>query len=116
MKVTIVVSTLTAGGAERAAVNMANHWASRPGWRPTILTTSQRGRPVAYELDPRVIHRDIGWFRLPDDDEMDHDSLRAITGAIDLGNPENDVLLASIILLTLLPGPLSGRGPTRSSP
>jgi GalNAc-alpha-(1->4)-GalNAc-alpha-(1->3)-diNAcBac-PP-undecaprenol alpha-1,4-N-acetyl-D-galactosaminyltransferase len=102
VKVTIVVSTLTAGGAERAAVNMANHWASVPGWRPTILTTSQRGRPVAYDLDPRVIHRDIGWFRLPNDDEMDPESVRAITGAIDVANPVNDVLLASIILLTLI--------------
>jgi GalNAc-alpha-(1->4)-GalNAc-alpha-(1->3)-diNAcBac-PP-undecaprenol alpha-1,4-N-acetyl-D-galactosaminyltransferase len=102
VKVTIVVSTLTAGGAERAAVNMANHWASVPGWRPTILTTSQRGRPVAYDLDPRVIHRDIGWSRLPNDDEMDEQSVRAITDAIDAGNPVNDVLLASIILLTLI--------------
>lgn len=102
MKVTIVVSNLIAGGAQRAAVNMANHWASTPGWRPTILTTSQRGRPLAYDLDARVIHHDIGWQREPNDDEMDPQSVQAITDAIDLDNPVNDLLLASIILLTLI--------------
>ncbi|HUP60938.1 MAG TPA: glycosyltransferase [Thermoanaerobaculia bacterium] len=102
MKVTMVVSTLTAGGAERAVVNMANHWASVPGWRPTILTTSQRGRPIAYDLDPRVIVRDIGWPRMAEDGEMDRETVRAITGALDLDDPVNDTLLASIILLVLL--------------
>ena len=102
MKVTIVVSTLTAGGAERAVVNMANHWASVPGFTPTVLTTSQRGRPVAYDLDPRVAHHDIGWTRLPEDDEMDPESLHAILSALDLEDPADDILLPSIVLLTFL--------------
>jgi glycosyltransferase involved in cell wall biosynthesis len=102
VKVTIVVSTLTAGGAERAVVNMSNHWAGVPGWRPTILTTSHRDRPVAYELDPRVIHRDIGWPRQPADEELDHDSLGAIVGALDLDDPADDTLLGGIFLLVLL--------------
>ena len=98
---TIVLTTLNAGGMERAAVNMANHWVAR-GWRPTILTTSQRGRPIAYELDPRVVHRDIGWRRDPEDHEMDHPSLEAILGAVDSDLPEYDLVLADVVLLTLL--------------
>jgi glycosyltransferase involved in cell wall biosynthesis len=101
LKVTIVVSTLTAGGAERAAVNMANHWAAR-GWRPTILTSSQRGRPVAYALHPRVEHRDIGWRRDPRDDEMDRESVDAIMGVLDIRDPVCDPLFADIVLMTLL--------------
>ncbi|HEX6159677.1 MAG TPA: glycosyltransferase family 4 protein [Thermoanaerobaculia bacterium] len=101
MHLLIVLTTLNAGGMERAAVNMANHWAAR-GWRPTILTTSQRGRPIAYALDPRVIHRDLGWRRHPEDHEMDHDSLHAILGAVPSDVPEYDLVLADIVLLTLL--------------
>lgn len=101
MKVTIVVSTLTAGGAERAAVNMANHWA-RSGWRPTILTTSQRGRPVAYEVDPRVGWRDMGWRRGPTDEEMDRRSVDAILGGLDVGDPVSDPLFCDLVLMLLL--------------
>ncbi len=97
----MVVSTLNAGGAERAVVNIANAWVAR-GWRLTILTTSQRGRPLAYALDPRVEHRDIGWRRDPAGDEMDRSSLDAILGALDLSDPAYDNLLADIVLLVLI--------------
>jgi glycosyltransferase involved in cell wall biosynthesis len=98
---TIVLTTLNAGGMERAAVNMANHWAAR-GWRPTILTTSQRGRPLAYALDPGVIHRDIGWRRDPEDHELEPETVQAILRAIDSDRPEYDVLLGDVVLLILL--------------
>ncbi|HYI12324.1 MAG TPA: glycosyltransferase family 4 protein [Thermoanaerobaculia bacterium] len=101
MKVTIVVSTLTAGGAERAAVNMANYWA-RSGWQPTILTTSQRGRAVAYELDSRVEWRDLGWRRGPTDEEMDRASVDAILGGLDMHDPIYDPLLTDLVLLLIL--------------
>lgn len=101
VKVTIVVSKLTPGGAERATVNMANCWAAR-GWQPTILTTSQRDRPVAFALDPRVVHHDIGWRRDPRDDELDRDSLDAITSGLDVHDPVCDPLFADLVLLTLL--------------
>jgi len=101
VKVTLVVSTLNAGGMERAVVNMANAWVAR-GWRPTILTTSQRDRPVAFAVDPRVVHRDIGWRRDPADDEMDHASLNAIFGVLDLSDPPYDLMLADIVLLVML--------------
>lgn len=101
MKVTIVVSTLTAGGAERAAVNMANHWAAR-GWRPTILTTSQRGRPIAYALDSRVALHGIDWRRAPNDDDLDRDSVTAILSGLDIHDPACDPLIADLVMMTLL--------------
>jgi GalNAc-alpha-(1->4)-GalNAc-alpha-(1->3)-diNAcBac-PP-undecaprenol alpha-1,4-N-acetyl-D-galactosaminyltransferase len=101
MKVTIVVSTLTAGGAERAAVNMANHWVGS-GWEPTILTTSQRGRQPAYPLDPRVAWRDLGWQRAPTDEEMDGAAVEAILGGLDMNDPLCDPLFGDLVLLLLL--------------
>lgn len=101
MKVTIVVSTLTAGGAERAAVNMANHWAAR-GWQPTILTTSQRGRPIAFHIDPRVKVVGIDWRRPPNDDDLDRASVEAILGGLDMHDPACDPLIADLVILALL--------------
>lgn len=101
MKVTIVVSTLTAGGAERAAVNMANHWAAR-GWQPTILTTSQRGRPIAFHIDPRVKIVGIDWRRPPNDDDLDRASIQAILGGLDMDDPASDPLIADLVILALL--------------
>ena len=101
MKVTILVSRLIPGGAERATVNMANHWARR-GWEPTILTTSQRGRPLPYALDAGVEHRDIGWRREPRDEEMSPDAVRAITSQLDMHDPVWDPLFGDVVLLTLL--------------
>lgn len=101
MKVTIVVSTLMAGGAERAAVNMANHWVTR-GWQPTILTTSQQRRPLAYPLDPRVTHRDLGWRRDPYEQEIDPAAVDAITGGLDPGDPVCDPLFTDLGLMLVL--------------
>lgn len=101
MKVTIVVSNLTAGGAQRAAVNMANQWAAR-GWRPTILTTSQRGRPLAYDIDAGVTLRDVGWRREPRDEEMDRASVEAIVSGLDPRDPVCDPLFADLVLMILL--------------
>jgi glycosyltransferase involved in cell wall biosynthesis len=101
VKVTIVVSTLTAGGAERAAVNMANHWAAR-GWRPTILTTSQQGRPLAYALAPGVEWRDLGWHREPTDEELDPAAIEAILSGLDVHDPNCDPLFGDLPLLLML--------------
>jgi len=101
VKVTIVVSTLTAGGAERAAVNMANHWASR-GWQPFILTTSQRGRPIAFDLHPGVEVHSIDWNRAANDDDLDHESVGAIVSGLDMNDPACDPLIADLVMLTLL--------------
>ena len=68
MRITLVISTLDGGGAERVAANMANYWAAK-GWGVTILTTDFRGRSSRYSLHPCVTHLDLGSPRfnhLPD--------------------------------------------------
>lgn len=65
MRITIVIASLAGGGAERTCVNLANAWAAR-GHHATIVTISQNTRTPAYEIDPRVEHRDLGcprWAR-----------------------------------------------------
>lgn len=54
----MAISSLDGGGAQRVAVNMANHWVAR-GDEVALLTLFQGGRPPAYRLDPRVRHRDL---------------------------------------------------------
>jgi glycosyltransferase involved in cell wall biosynthesis len=62
MRITIVVAGLLGGGAERVCVNLANAWVAR-GRHVTILTVSQNSAAPAYDIDPRVERRDIGWPR-----------------------------------------------------
>jgi glycosyltransferase involved in cell wall biosynthesis len=59
---TLVISTLRGGGAERVVSNMANYWASR-GWSVTVLTVSHGHEPPYYQLDPQVVHRDMMFYR-----------------------------------------------------
>ncbi|HWO00083.1 MAG TPA: glycosyltransferase family 4 protein [Blastocatellia bacterium] len=59
MRITLVISTLHGGGAERMATNMANYWAAKP-WEVTILTTSFGGASPCYDLHPCVTHLDLG--------------------------------------------------------
>jgi len=65
MRITLVISTLEGGGAERVAVNMANYWAAK-GWEITILTTDFGGQASGYSLHPRVRHLDVGNPRFND--------------------------------------------------
>ena len=65
MRVTLVISTLDGGGAERVAANMANYWAAK-GWGVTILTTDFGSRSSCYRLHPRVRHLDLGSPRFND--------------------------------------------------
>ena len=59
MRITLVISTLSGGGAERVAANMANYWAAK-GWEATILTTDFGGQSSDYSLHTRVTHLDLG--------------------------------------------------------
>ena len=59
MRLTLVISTLDGGGAERMATIMANYWAAK-AWEVTILTTSFAGAAPCYELHPCVTHVDLG--------------------------------------------------------
>lgn len=59
VRVTLVISSLDAGGAERVASTMANHWA-RGGHPVTVVTFSAPSRAPFYTLDPRVRRMPLG--------------------------------------------------------
>jgi GalNAc-alpha-(1->4)-GalNAc-alpha-(1->3)-diNAcBac-PP-undecaprenol alpha-1,4-N-acetyl-D-galactosaminyltransferase len=77
MRITLVIGSLSGGGAERVCVNLANAWAER-GWHVTILTVSQGSRPPAYAIDHRVNRRDVGKPRAPRAVELNHDSIAPV--------------------------------------
>jgi glycosyltransferase involved in cell wall biosynthesis len=55
MRITFVIETLAAGGAERVMTSMANHW-SRKGHAVEILTFWPKGSSPFYKLDDGVVH------------------------------------------------------------
>jgi GalNAc-alpha-(1->4)-GalNAc-alpha-(1->3)-diNAcBac-PP-undecaprenol alpha-1,4-N-acetyl-D-galactosaminyltransferase len=55
MQLTLVISSLQGGGAERVMTNMANHWAAKQ-WNITLLTFDDGAIPPFYKLDSRVRH------------------------------------------------------------
>jgi GalNAc-alpha-(1->4)-GalNAc-alpha-(1->3)-diNAcBac-PP-undecaprenol alpha-1,4-N-acetyl-D-galactosaminyltransferase len=52
---TLVVSSLDPGGAERVVATLANHWV-RLGQSVTLLTLDDGSRPPFYALDPAIRH------------------------------------------------------------
>lgn len=53
MRLTLVISSLSSGGAERVMCTLANEWSAR-GWKITIVTTHDGGRAPDYTLAPDV--------------------------------------------------------------
>ena len=56
-RLTLVISSLTGGGAERVATILSNSWADR-GEQVTLVTLDASG--PSYALDPRVTRRPLG--------------------------------------------------------
>jgi glycosyltransferase involved in cell wall biosynthesis len=55
MRLTLVISSLQGGGAERVMTNMANYWAAKQ-LKVTLLTFDDGAIPPFYKLDSRVRH------------------------------------------------------------
>jgi GalNAc-alpha-(1->4)-GalNAc-alpha-(1->3)-diNAcBac-PP-undecaprenol alpha-1,4-N-acetyl-D-galactosaminyltransferase len=58
MRITLVISTFAAGGAERVMSSMANYWAER-GEDVTLITLSSQSKDW-YTLDPRIKRVGLG--------------------------------------------------------
>jgi glycosyltransferase involved in cell wall biosynthesis len=59
MRIALVISALSTGGAERVIVTLANCWAAR-GWRVTLITFEPAGTTPYYAVDPRVALCQLG--------------------------------------------------------
>lgn len=102
MRITLVISSLGGGGAERVVSNMAGYWAER-GRAVTILTTSHGARPPAYELHPQVVHRDLGFSASVYLPVSDLNALRALLELYNVISPaEQSSLIADLNLLAAL--------------
>jgi glycosyltransferase involved in cell wall biosynthesis len=86
MRATLVISSMRGGGSERVVSHMANYWARR-GWPITILTISHGHDAPSYQLDPRVVHRDMKFARAAKRPIPNAPALRALKGIFDTCTP-----------------------------
>ncbi len=62
-RLTMFISSLVTGGAERVMIELANHWAGR-GWSITLIHYGSPDVPAAFPLDPRVREVPLGLHRV----------------------------------------------------
>ncbi|MFY9608540.1 MAG: glycosyltransferase family 4 protein [Blastocatellia bacterium] len=111
MRMTLVISTLRGGGAERVVSNMANYWASK-GWPVTVLTIAHGHEPPYYQLDPHVVHRDMRFYRDALHPIPNAGLLRALKEIFDDCSPvERRTLIPELSLISALRHALIDTGP-----
>jgi glycosyltransferase involved in cell wall biosynthesis len=106
MRIALVISALSAGGAERVIVTLANCWAAR-GWGVTLITFEPPGTTPYYPVDPRVALRQLGiasvgsplWRAI----RQNLRRIRALRHALRAAGPDLAIaFLAKINVLTVL--------------
>lgn len=106
MRISLIISALSAGGAERVIVTLANCWAAR-GRRVTLITFEPPGTTPYYEIDPRVALCQLGiasvgsplWRAI----RQNLRRIRALRHALRAADPDLAIsFLAKINVLTVL--------------
>lgn len=59
MRCTLIIHSLTSGGAERVISRMANYWAAK-SWEINLLSFDGGTEPPFYDLDSRISHIPLG--------------------------------------------------------
>lgn len=102
MRMTLVISTLRGGGAERVISNMANYWAVK-GWSVTILTIAHGHESPYYKLHPQVVHRDMRFYRSARHPIPNAGALRALKEIFDdCSAVERRTLISELNLISAL--------------
>lgn len=101
-KITLVISSLRGGGAERVLSNMAGYWAEK-GWDITILTLFHGNEPISYDLHPRVLHHDLLTSTLHKNPRPDRQSMEALRNLFKALSPsERKVVVRDMVLIVAL--------------
>jgi glycosyltransferase involved in cell wall biosynthesis len=81
---------------------MANYWA-RKGWPVTVLTIAHGQEAPYYQLDPRVVHCDMGFYRYARHAIPNAGALRALKDIFDdCSAPERRTLIPELNLIAAL--------------